>query len=77
MYFQLPTTPTPMPAGVAVADLSSYSIWNSTDSAIQTWNWLGDSGSVIQGIIIIALVVAGMFVVYKFVQQFIRRDAEL
>jgi len=74
---QFPPTPTPMPPGQARFELpSGYSLWDSTDAAIQTWNWMGGSGQVLQLIILIALVIAGMFIVYRFVQQFTRKDAE-
>lgn len=72
----IPPTPTPLPPGMARFVMpESYSLWGSTDSAIQTWNWLGQSGQVIQLIILVGLVIAGMFVVYRFFRQFTERDS--
>jgi hypothetical protein len=74
---QIPPTPTPQPPGVARFNLpDSYSLWGSTDLAIQTWNWLGDGRALVQLLAIIAIVVLGMFIVWKFFSQMTRRDSE-
>lgn len=71
-----PATPTPLPPGMARFELpSGYSLWDSTDAAIQTWNWLGNAGLVIQLVILVALIITGMFIVYRFFQQFAQKES--
>lgn len=75
--FQFPPTPTPFPPGTAHFELpSEYSLWGATDMAIQFWNWTGTGGTIFQLLALIAMVIGGMFVVWRFVQQFTRKDAE-
>ena len=74
---QLPPTPTPLPPGEAVFSLpTEFSLWGGAREAVQVWNMAGPWQPVIQGIAIIGLVIAGMFVVYKFIRQMTRKDAE-
>lgn len=73
----LPVTPTPFPPGTAHFEIpQTYSLWGSTDMVIQFWNWTGDTGAIVQLLALIMLVIAGVLIVYRFIQQFIRKDAE-
>lgn len=73
----MPPTPTPMPTGTEIINITeSYSLWGSVSTAVQTWHWLGSFGLVIQLIILVFIVMAGMFVVSRFVKEFTRKDAE-
>lgn len=74
---QLPPTPTPLPPGAAVFVLpEAFSLWGGAREAVQVWNMAGPWQPVIQGIAIIGLVITGMFIVYKFIRQMTRKDAE-
>jgi hypothetical protein len=73
----IPLTPTPLPPGTPVFQIpAGYSIWASTDYAIQTWNLIGDWQVVIQGIAIVVFVAAGLFIVWRFMSQMTRKDSE-
>lgn len=73
----MPFTPTALPPGVSHFNLpNSYSLWGSTDIAIQTWNWLGDAQFVIQSLAIIMLVIAGVYILIKAIQLMTRKDSE-
>lgn len=70
-------TPTPLPPGTPQFTIpSSYSLWASTDYAIQSWNFLGDTRTIIQAIILIAIIIVGIYVFMRFTQEFTRKDAE-
>lgn len=74
---QIPPTPTPLPPGNAHFTLpNEFSLWAGTSSAIQVWNWIGDGQTIVQGLAIIGLVIAGMFIVYKFVRQMSAKDSQ-
>ncbi len=74
----LPPTPTPLGPGTpyVVVPEGVYSLWAGTDAAIHTWIQLGAFGQVIQLLALVLAAIAGVMIVYKFVGQFIRRDAE-
>lgn len=73
---QIPPTPTPLPPGVAKFTLpTEFSLWAGTSSAIQVWNWIGDGQVIVQGLAIIGIVLAGIFIVYKFIRQMSAKDA--
>lgn len=77
MLAQIPPTPTPLPPPVPRVTLpETVSIWHNTDYMIQTWNLLGDWQTVIQLIIVMILIYAGVSVVWKFFSQMTSRDAE-
>mgnify|MGYP000073561884 CR=1 FL=1 len=73
-----PPTPVPLPTGQPHFDMGSYTLWNSTDSRFHLWNMAGELNlqAPIQLLFVIAAVLAGAFIVWKFIGQFIRRDAE-
>ena len=74
---QIPPTPTPLPPGSAHFNLpSEFSLWAGTSSAIQVWNWIGDGQIIVQGLAIIGLVLAGIFIVYKFIRSMSAKDAQ-
>lgn len=74
----IPPTPTAFPAGEAIFTMpAEYSLWASTDLAIQTWHWLGNGKIVIQVIILIMIVIAGLYIFNRFISDNTRRDAEL
>lgn len=70
-------TPTPLPPGTPVFDIpSSYSLWASTDYAVQSWNLLGDPRSIIQILILVGLIGIGLFMVTRFIKQFTGQDSQ-
>lgn len=73
----IPPTPTPFPPGTPVFIIpSNYSLWGSAPFAVQSWNMLGDGRYVIQVIFLIAFIIAGMYILQRFAQDFTRKDAE-
>jgi hypothetical protein len=74
---QMPPTPTPLGPPTPHFTLpEEFSLWAGTSTAIQVWNWIGDGQVIVQGMAIIGLVIAGMFIVYRFVKQMTTKDAE-
>lgn len=73
-----PPTPTPYPAGVPPLDISpgQFSLWNSTDWAIQMWNGMGNGGLLLQLLLIAVLVWAGVIIVVRSFEVLARKDAE-
>lgn len=70
-------TPTALPPGTPVFDIpSSYSLWASTDFALQTWNLGGDIRVIIQIVILIGLISIGLFMVTRFVHNITDKDAK-
>ena len=73
----IPPTPTPLPPGAAHFTLpESYSIWASTNWAIQTWNLLSYGQYIIQALILIAIVIAGIAVFRRFMAEFMQKDTQ-
>ena len=73
----IPPTPTPMPPGSSLFDIPyAYGLWGSSSSAIQTWNWSGDWGRIVQSIMLVATVLAGVVIVTLFIKIMTRKDAE-
>jgi hypothetical protein len=72
----MPPTPTPLPLGEAYFSMSGYSLWNSTSTAIQYWNWLGDGRTVIQAIILIVLIAAALTMLYRFLRDFAEKGKD-
>lgn len=54
---------------------SSYSLWASTDYAIQSWHLLGTPGTAIQAIILVVMIVAGLYILIHFLRDFVQKDA--
>lgn len=74
---QIPPTPTPMPPGIPRFSMGDdFSLWAGTDGAIQWWNWLGTGGQIVQLLILLVLIAAGIFLTIRFFGLFARRDAE-
>lgn len=72
----IPPTPTHLPAGTPHFSMpNEFSLWASTDTAIHTWNFLGDARIVIQAIVLILIVMAGMYIVNRFIHEFTGEDA--
>lgn len=72
-----PPTPTALPPGEALIELQNiYSLWEAAPHAIQIWHLGGAMASILQLLILITLVAAGMFVMYKSFEKLIRKDAE-
>lgn len=73
----IPYTPTPQPPGTAYfAVPESYSLWGSTDVAIQYWNWTGAMGTIVQVLMLIALIILGFHIIKHFVDNFTGDDAQ-
>jgi len=74
--FNKPTpTPLPPPGTPVVSIPQSYSLWASTDYAVQSWHLLGTPGTIIQAIILITLIIVGLFILTRFLRDFVQRDA--
>lgn len=73
-----PATPTPYPPGEAFFSLPTdhYSLWNSTDWAIQTWHTVGAGQLLIQVLFLVAIIIAGVLVTVRAFEAFTRKDAE-
>lgn len=70
-------TPTALPPATAYFNVpNNYSLWASTDYAIQSWNLLGDARLVIQAVLLIVIIVVGIYVLSRFVADFTRKDAD-
>jgi flagellar biogenesis protein FliO len=54
----------------------SYSLWASAPTAIQSWNMAGETRGVIQIIILVMIIIAGVYVFNRFVKEFTARDSE-
>lgn len=80
LYFaiaQIPPTPTPYPPGTPQVDVPpEFSLWAGAPQAIQSWNALGDARYVLQAILLIGLIIAGMYVLLRFAQRFSKQDSE-
>lgn len=77
--FAQPTkpTPTPLPPTSPLFNIpDEYSLWASTDYAVQSWNLLGDPRTIVQAIILIVLIAAGLVMLTKFIKELTRKDAE-
>lgn len=64
----IPFTPTPMPPGQPVVQIT-YSLWNSTSAAITSWQWAGGVGLLLQVIILVVLIIVGVTVLRRQLQQ--------
>lgn len=74
---QLPVVPTPLPDAVARFDLSqSYSLWAGAETAVTTWQLMGQWATILQLIIIIGLVLLGVWLFYKNAVLVVGRDSE-
>lgn len=72
----MPPTPTPFPPGQAHFELpTEFSLWGGTDLAVQAWNWLGDARVVIQALIIVIIVAAGIYIALRFIRENTQEDA--
>jgi flagellar biogenesis protein FliO len=70
-------TPTQLPPGQERFSLESFTLWNSTDTAIQTWRWHTNGiAEFVQVLIIIVIVVAAIYTINKFRQQMMNKDSE-
>lgn len=73
----MPPTPTLLPPGVPLVHLpSSYSLWASAPHAIQMWNQAGDIRTVVQLVILAAILFIFVFVLIRFRRDFTRRDEQ-
>lgn len=71
-----PATPTPFPPGEAKFELpTEYSLWGGAEFGIQVWNWTGDMGQIIQLIILIVLIAAAGFIIWRGFTQMTERDS--
>lgn len=69
-------TPTALPPATAYFEIpDSYSLWASTDYAVQSWN-IAPVTMIIQAIILLVLVAAGLFLLTRFIRELTRKDAE-
>jgi hypothetical protein len=70
-------TPSPYPPGTPIFTIPpEYSLWASTDPAIQAWHTIGGGQLIIQAIFLLLIVYLGMRVVLNFIREFTQQDAE-
>jgi hypothetical protein len=73
----IPATPTPLPPGVANFTIpTDYTLWGSTSTAIQYWNWLGVIGLFVQGFLLLMIVVIGIKILTNFLNNFTKQDQQ-
>jgi hypothetical protein len=69
-------TPTPLPPGTPVFEIpDNYSLWASTDYAIQSWNLLA-ARTIIQAIVMVVLIGGGLFILTKFIRDITEQDSQ-
>lgn len=74
----IPPTPTPFPQGVEYFSMpDGISLWSSTDTVIQYWNWMGTFAQVAQVMLLLVLVYLAIRLSLKFFNEFIQRDSQL
>ncbi len=67
----LPPTPTFLPPGTPVFMIpTSYSLWASAPYAIQSWNMIGAGKTVIQVVLLIAVIIVFAYVLMRFGRDF-------
>jgi hypothetical protein len=68
-------TPTPLPPGTPVFEIpDNYSLWASTDYAIQSWNLL-TARTIIQAIVLVVMIGGGLFILTKFIRDITQQDS--
>lgn len=73
----IPPTPTFLPPGIPHFILpSEFSLWAGAPVGIQVWNWIGNGQIIVQMLAIIGLIIAGVFIVWKFFSKMTTRDSE-
>jgi flagellar biogenesis protein FliO len=55
---------------------AEFSLWGGASTAVQVWNWIDQGQTVVQVLAIIMLVIAGMYIVLRFINQMSRKDSE-
>jgi hypothetical protein len=53
-----------------------YSLWNAAPVAIQAWNWLENARFAVQLVLLVGLIIAGGFVIYRSIQKLAERDSQ-
>jgi membrane protein implicated in regulation of membrane protease activity len=73
----IPPTPTFLPSpGIPAIDLSNvYDLWMGAPIAVQVWNMSGMGGAV-QLVALLAIVLVGVYVVYRFLRDFVKADEQ-
>jgi hypothetical protein len=72
-----PPTPTMIPPGTPYFDPvpDSYGLWAAADPALQFYYYFDDIGAVIQIIVLLLLIGAGLYTLYRFILDFTQRDS--
>lgn len=74
---QIPPTPTGLPPGVPRFTIpDNYSLWSAAPTAVQSWNMAGELRGIFQAILLIVLIIAGIYIVSRFIRDFTREDSE-
>ena len=74
---QIPPTPTGLPPATPRFEIpDTYSLWASAPSAVQSWNMAGGGRGIFQAVLLIVLVIAGIYIVSRFIKEFTERDSE-
>lgn len=70
-------TPTPLPPVAPLFDIpDNYSLWAGTDYAVQSWNLPQTPRLAIQAVFLVVLIIAGLYLLTRFIRDFTRKDAE-
>lgn len=73
----VPPTPTLLPPGTPFFSIpTSYGLWASAPYAIQSWNTLGAAKTIIQVVLLIAIIIVFAYIVMRFGRDFSGKNAE-
>jgi len=67
----LPPTPTLLPPGTPFFSIpTNYGLWASAPYAIQSWNELGSARTIVQVVLLIAILIAVAYILMRFGRDF-------
>ena len=73
----IPATPTHLPPGVPNFTLpTEFSLWGGASTAVQVWNWIDQWQMILQVLFIVMIVIAGMYIVIRFINKMTAKDSE-
>lgn len=69
----IPPTPTNLPPGTAYFNsFQGFTLWDSTGTAIQSWNMLGAGRDIIQVLFLLFVLILIIYTIYRFTKDFQR-----